>query len=369
MPVTIRDVARESETSLATVSRVLNGSMSVHPELRVRVLKAAKQLGYYPDSVGKALRSRRSSLLGCIVSDITNPMFAAIYKAAQLAADQNGYALILANSDGLASQEERYVRLLAQRRVEGVMVSTADESGATLGTLLEARIPVVLLDRESGPAEVDAVLVDDREGMAAATRYLVELGHERIGFLAGFLKVRSGRERRAGFVATAAELGLSRRKCSIVDAEFRTDRARAATIEMLNQPKPPSAIISSNGRMTVGLMQAIYELGVSIPRDLSVVGFDDSEFTRFAHPPLTVISRPIERLGTIAIEMLLDRIAGRATPQPVLARVETELIVRASCGSPRRTDARARRQRSPVDTASATRQHSKVASPLREGRR
>jgi len=301
---------------------------------RTRVMKAAQQLGYQPNVLARSLRQRETRTIGLIVTDILNPFHALLAKGVQDTADAHGYVTFLFNSDEQPEKEARAIGTLRGHLLQGLIIVPTSGTREHLKSL--PHLPVVELDRVSGNPQSITVTVDNLGGAAAATAHLIELGHRRIGMIVGQLDISTAVERHAGYSSALKTAGLTYDPLLVRLGQHREDDGHRATRELLSLPTPerPTALFVGNNEMTVGAVLAARELGLRIPEDLSIVGFDDSRWAQTMSPPLTVISQPAYDLGTHACEQLLARLA-RERPGPVLrVQLPTELIIRESTGPP-----------------------------------
>lgn len=305
---TLRDVAREAGVSVSTASRVLNGQPFVSDGVRERVLLASEQLGYRPDVAARSMRTGTTGAVGLIVSDISNPLFASIARAADHALSPRGYALMVANSANDAAHEAELIAAFRQRRLDGLMIAAADEGAAGLAKRVDSFQAAVLLDREVQGSRADTVLSDHATGFADAIRHLAGLGHRRIALIAGTDLQRGSRVRIATFLEETARLGLDRDDALLREGELTVEDGYRAVGEILSLPQPPTAIVAGNNQLFAGMFAALRDLGVSIPRDLSVVACEETELTALHIPPLDVVRRDVEELGTRAATLLLERL-------------------------------------------------------------
>lgn len=306
---TLRDVAREAGVSVSTASRVLNGQPFVSPGVRERVLHASERLGYRPDVAARAMRTGSTGAIGLIVSDISNPLFASIASGADLALSPLGYALMVANSANDPDHEAELIAAFRQRRLDGLMLAAADETATGLGQRIDSFQAAVLLDRDVSESRADAVLSDHATGLAAAVRHLAGLGHRRIALIAGTTLQRGSRVRIATYVEEIARLRLDRDERLLREGELTVEDGYRAVGEILALPEPPTAIVAGNNQLFAGMFAALRDLDVRIPRDLSVVACEETELTALHIPPLDVVRRDLEELGSHAATLLLERLA------------------------------------------------------------
>ncbi|MBI3972486.1 MAG: substrate-binding domain-containing protein [Chloroflexi bacterium] len=329
--VTIADVAQRAGVAPSTVSRVLNGHSGT-PETRGAVLAAVEALGFSPDSIARSLRSRETRTVGLQVIDIANPLFAAVTRGAERVLRQGGYTLLLANSDGDRAVERHLLTTLASRPVDGLLLSLGDESDTEVAAQVGAlRVPVVLLDRNFAVPATDVALSDHRSGVRDAVRYLLDLGHRRIGFLGGPDTLRPGRERRRAFDEMMRERGVEPDPALVRTGSLSAAFGVRETAALLDLPEPPTALLAGGNQLGTGALETIRRRGLRIPDDLSLVICDDIDAARLNDPPITVVARDVEALGRAAAELLLETMTGRRPSGGGRVELGTHLVVRASC--------------------------------------
>jgi LacI family transcriptional regulator len=325
----MRDVAERASVSVTTVSHVVNKTRPVSDELRQRVLTAMDELGYQPNLLARSLRRGHTHTIGMIVPDSTNPFFAEVARGVEDTSFKQGYSVILCNSDGDLDKEVFYANVLAERRVDGILFVAAGISTEQIRDLQARRMPVVVVDREIPDVAVDSVLADNARGGKSATRYLIDLGHRRIGCIVGPSDVTPSAERITGYRQALDEGGIPVDEALIVKGDFQYESGYQAACQLLAMDDPPTAIFACNDLMAVGAISAAVEVGRRVPTDLSVVGFDDVRLASFANPPLTTIVQPKYEMGVIAATMLLERIREHEIP-PRRQMLDTSLLVRRS---------------------------------------
>ena len=330
-PMRIKDVAREAGVSTATVSHVINKTRHVSDETRARVLGAIERCGYYPDAHARQLASGRSNTLGLIISDISNPFFPELVKSIERAAFERGYDLILSNTNYEAERTSRYVQRLIERKVAGVALMTSELDTALVGELARRRVCVVFLDLGSAGHCMSNIVVDYETGIEEAIAHLVALGHREIAFVGGPRHLRSAVKRLDAFRASLAR-HLPAAAPQVYDGDFKLDGGRRAARSLAARgDEMPTAVVVANDMMALGVMQEFRERGVEVPRDVSVVGFDDIAFAQLAAPPLTTVSLPREELGRRAVEALIASVE-HSEQQGTDIHIATRLVVRASTG-------------------------------------
>lgn len=332
---TIRDVARAANVAIGTVSRVLNGHKSVSDDVRRRVLRAIKKLKYEPDRVAQSMRLGVTRTVACATRDISMPGYAAIVHGAEEVLRASGYTLLLAITDERKERELELLRTFQRRRVDAVVMATSSEEDKELSKQIrELDIPVVLLDREK-PNELDAVTIDHRRGIRAATEHLHGLGHTRIALLTGGLATRPGRERIAGFKEATAQFGKRASQATLRAGAFSAEFGFREASSLLSSPNRPTAIIAGGMAMLSGVLQAIRARGLSIPDDISVIAGADSDLAALATPAVTAIRWSGTDEGRMAVQLLLNRLTGNRNGPVQRVMLSTELITRESCAPPR----------------------------------
>jgi len=327
------DVARLAQVSQAVVSYVLTGASAppVAAATRQRVLAAMTELGYAPDNAARSLRTRKTFTIASIIPDITNPFYPAFERGIQLGAEEEGYVLVVYNTDGDAEKEARCLRSVGEGRADGVVGVFFHHTAEDLRALVDRNVPVVRLEataREVGALPLDNIYVDNIAAARDAVAFLIARGHRRIGMIAGRGGPRQARV--LGYRRALAEHGIAFEAGLIGDGDFRQGGGAEAMRTLLAATPRPTAVFAANDVMAMGALLALREAGLRVPEEMAVVGFDDIPAARLVHPPLTTVAQFPERLGRRAVELLLERLAGLA---PEVGRSEAmpyELVVRAS---------------------------------------
>ena len=338
---TISDVAQRAGVSAMTVSRVVNNSGYSSREARARVEAAITELGYVPNALARQLRSKRTKTLALVVSDISNPFFTTIARGVEDVAVRHGFSVMFCNTDESEKVEARYLLMLIERQVDGVLLVPARSSGTSFQLLQAHHMPVVVLDRRVAARNVDSVLCDSEEGAHALTRHLVDLGHRRIAVLTGRRDVSTSVDRVAGCRRALEEAGLALDDRLVHYGGFnfgglnQADGHRMAEEVLAAEGERPTAIFAANNFIAFGAIRALREAGVRVPEDMSVVAFDDLPEGWVAEPFLTVAAQPASEIGRRAAAMLLDRISGDLDASGESIVLPVELIIRRSSGPPR----------------------------------
>ena len=327
-PVRIKDVAERASVSVATVSRVLNGDHAVDRDFQERVRAAVAELGYRPNRLARNLRRQQMDALGIVVPDIENPHFAEVVRVIEVIAWEQGYRVLVCNTDEDGQRQAACLRMLADERVSGIVLSPSDPDGS-IEQLRDLAIPVVTLDRALAGASTDLLVAGNVPAVRMATERLIATGHRRIAFIGGRSEVETGSERQGGYLAAMNAAGLPP---AVANGGFRREAARTAVGGLLGQPSPPTALIVANNLMTLGALQAIRDRGLRIPRDVAIIGVDDPDWSELVDPPLTVLAQPVRAMAARAAELVIARIGGEES-EPVRQVYPLELIVRGSCGT------------------------------------
>jgi LacI family transcriptional regulator len=332
MAITIKDVAREAGVNISTVSRALNNEYGVNPETRDLVFAVANRLNYRPNRVARGLVTGRSHSLALVVSDIRNPFFADVARGAADAARSESCDLVLCNSDLDPVRQMEYVQSLLEKRVDGILMnSVAALSSDEQKQLAECGVPIVLLNRSAASRAFSTVSADNEAGGALAAQHLLELGHRNIAHLTGPRQHGNLSDRTRGFVQ--ALLAAPQPVTPIVlHGAFHFEGGCELTTRLLDQHPEVTAIFAANDVMAFGAVRAVLDRGMRIPDDLSLIGFDNIEFSSIIHPPLTTIHQPKYEMGQAAVEILLRLARDKTRRTPESRVLGVELIERQSCG-------------------------------------
>jgi LacI family transcriptional regulator len=328
--VTIKDVAREAGVGLMTVSRVINGvpGRKFSEATAQRVREAIRQLGYEPNHVARSLRGQRSGVIGLVTTNVADPFWASCAHGVELEARKQNYVPILVASDEDCLLEERQVAALQAHRVDGLLlVSTYRNKRTTLTSRL-AKIPTVAVDRPISGFKTDCVLVLNHEAAYEATRHLIGHGHQRIAFLGYAERIYTVRERIEGYARAMHEAGL---ECVIRASTSGPAGVPLLASDLFALKRRPTAMFAANTLVMHGIMETAFNLGLKIPDDVALAGFEDFKWAGLVTPGLTVVRQPGEEMGRRAAQMLFERLAGKKGP-PQRIVLDTELIIRESCG-------------------------------------
>jgi len=335
--VGLKDVARLSGVSIATASRVLTSPHLVHQATRERVQQAIETLQYRPSRVARRLRrdAARANLLGLVVPDIQNPFFADLARGVENVAQERGYMVFVGNSDEDADKERNYLDLMRAESVDGIILPPTADVEPALETLARAGVPVVCVDRRLPGVALDTVVADNVRGAREAAEHLLRLGHRRIGFIEGRPHLSTSRERLEGYRHALKDAGAAFDPALVRAGDSRQASGYRLARELLEtdgRAARPTALLVGNNLMTLGALAAVRELGLRVPADVAIIGYDDLPWAPAFDPPLTVVRQPAYEMGRRATELLLTRV-DEPELEPRLVVLEPELVVRRSCGA------------------------------------
>lgn len=322
---TIKDVAALAGISYTTVSHVLNKTRPVSEEVRVKVEAAIASLDYVPSAVARSLKAKTTATIGLLVPNSLNPYFAELARGIEDYCERNGYCVILCNSDDNPQKQRNYLRVLLEKRIDGLIVTSAGGDSGLVQGLAGVRTPMVIVDRGLEGVNADLVRIDHQHGAYLATRHLLELGHRDIACIGGPGNTSVAQMRLAGFQQALREAGVEAPAERILESDFSSTGGYRAAAQLLDGGQPPSAIFAGNDMMGIGVLRAAAERNIRVPSELSVIGFDDILMSRYVYPALTTVGQSILQLGETAAELLLRRIACRELP--VDQRIVTPNIV------------------------------------------
>jgi LacI family transcriptional regulator len=327
--VTIKDIAQKAGVANSTVSRVLTNHPSVDPNTRARVKQIIKELGYRPSGIARGLVTGQINVVSLIIGDIRNPFYAGLTRAIKDILNKEGYMVVVSDTDYDAEKEAAHIQLASQYGFAGVIMVTALETKALISKIKTLDCPVVLLNRYLPSVVTDVVSVDNFQGGYLATEHLIKLGHKNIAHLAGVKNSTVVMDRIKGYAEALKDYGLEFNENNITYGDLKKESGYQYTELLLNQKKEATAVFCSNDLMALGLIEAMLKKGVSIPNQLSVVGYDDIDMATMAKVELTTVRQPQYEMGQAAAEILLERIQGKSTSNKRII-FTPELIVRES---------------------------------------
>lgn len=329
---TLSDVAEEAGVSSTAVSRYLNNRIDLPQATRDRIDAAIAKLDYRPNLLAKRLSTGRTEAISLVTPEIANPFFAELAAAVEAEAQRHGYAVYMSSTQGDQAREIDAIQRLQDQHVDGLIMMTNQPDDGTLASLLMKHQNVVLLDEDIPGVAVPRVFVENAQGAYLATQYLIESGHRDIAIVSGPQNLMSVNERLDGFIRAMDEAGLPVTPGWVLLGAYTRDYGRAAATSLLSGIKRPTAILACSDYIAIGILQVMRQAGVSVPRDLSLVGFDDMPFAELVDPSLTTVRQPIADMGRVAFERLLALI--NKTEAPAETRLPVELIIRQSVTRP-----------------------------------
>ncbi|SON49616.1 HTH-type transcriptional repressor PurR [Vibrio tapetis] len=327
---TIKDVARIAGVSTTTVSHVINKTRFVAEATQERVNKAVEELNYAPSAVARSLKCNTTRTIGMLVTQSTNPFFAEVVDGVESYCYRQGYTLILCNTGGIYEKQRDYIRMLAEKRVDGILVMCSDLTEELRGMLdSHADIPKVIMDWGPESSHADKIIDNSEEGGYLATKYLIDHGHTDIACLSGHLDKLACIERIAGYKRALAEANIEFQEDHIIEGNFECDMAVVAADKIIAMAQRPTAVFCFNDTMALGLLSRLQEKGLSVPDDISVIGYDNIEVSGYFSPPLTTVHQPKRRVGKTAFEILLERIKDKEHDKRVF-EMHPEIVERQS---------------------------------------
>ena len=335
----IADVAKEAGVSVSTAARVLSGRGYAAEETRRLVLEAAKDLGYVPNQIARSLRTRQTKMVGLLIGDVENSFYSVIAKNVESVAKDAGYHVVLCNSDDDPEIEREYLKLLEAMRVDALVVTPTSKNRRYLARLLDKGLVIVQVDRRVDGLAADAILVDNESGAASAVSHLIEAGHSEIGILTGELAVPTARQRLAGYERALKEHGLPIREELVKTGSFHREHAIEDATDLIRARPAPTAIFAANNILAEASLIALGQHGLRVPRDVSIVAFDDVQWMSMVEPSMTAVRQPIADMARSAAELVLRRLREGREGLPSTIVFRTQLVERNSVGPLRKTKA------------------------------
>ncbi|MGE5459908.1 MAG: LacI family DNA-binding transcriptional regulator [Solirubrobacterales bacterium] len=325
-------MAKQAGVSVSTAARVLSGRGYAADETRRLVLETAKDLGYVPNQIARSLRTRQTKMLGLLIGDVENSFYSVIAKNVESVAKDAGYHVVLCNSDDDPEIEREYLKLLDAMRVDALVVTPTSKNRRPLVGLLEKDLVIVQVDRRVEGLAADAILVDNESGAASAVAYLIEAGHSQIGILTGELEVPTARQRLAGYERALREHGIPIREELVKTGSFHREHAIEDATDLIRARPAPTAIFAANNILAEAALIALAQDGLRVPRDVSVVAFDDVQWMSMVEPSVTAVRQPVADMARSAAELVLRRLReGREGPPSTIV-FRTQLVERSSVG-------------------------------------
>lgn len=330
---TLSDVAREARVSPTTVSRYLNKNIDLPATTRSRIDAAIVRLDYRPNLLAKRLSTGKAEAISLVIPEIANPFFAGLAGAVEVAADRHGYAVYISSTHGSRARELSALERLRDQHVDGLILMIDRPDDGALARVLERHRNVIVLDEDVPGPDLPRIFVENEKGGYLAARHLIEAGHRRIAFVAGPAGMMSVRERLAGFNRAMIEASLPVLPDWTMRGEYSRHFGAATARHLLNAAERPTAVFAASDYVAIGMLDVFRDAGLDVPRDISIIGFDDMPFVDLVSPALTTIRQPIAEMGRLAFSLLLDLLDGRKAPP--LTRLPVALVERQSVASPK----------------------------------
>jgi LacI family transcriptional regulator len=329
----INDVAKLAGVAPITVSRVINNNGYVSDKTRQRVETAIDELAYVPNAIGSSLRSKRTMTLALVLSDITNPFWTTVARGVEDTANENGYHIIIGNTDESPEKQSDYLTFMLQKQVDGFLLVPASSNVTSSDIFQRQRVPFVVLDRQILGNDYDSVRSDSQDGACKLTRYLLELGHKRIAVITGRHDNSAAKDRVSGFIQAVKEAGLDEDQ-QVYWGEFSQETGYEFTRVILQSKPRPTAIFATNNFIAIGAMRALRDEELQVPEDMSVVAFDDLPAAITIDPFFTVASQQAYEMGKKATELLIARLVEEAPKEPQEIILPVDIIIRRSSSPP-----------------------------------
>lgn len=329
--VTITDVAKKAGVSATTVSHVVNKTRFVEKETKKRVLSAIKELDYHPNIIAKSLQTGKTFTIGLIVSDITNPYFPELVRGVELEAIRKGYDIFLCNTDYNLKRTSSLVNRLIEKKMDGAIIMTLETDSSLVSYLSSKKIPMVLLDWGIVDYFISNIKENYNKGIEEAIKYLIKMGHKNIAFISGPLRFKTLKNRKEAIISTMRKFNGNINESLIIEGDLKVSSGEDAADEILNLSDLPTAIISSNDLIAVGVIRKLKERGLKIPEDISVIGFNDIMLASFVEPQLSTIGVPRYMIGQVAWKML-DRLINNKDKMGEEQTIDTYFVVRGTTG-------------------------------------
>jgi len=331
MTITIKDIAREAGVSHSTVSRALSGSHLITDETAERIRRVASKLGYLPSAAARTLKTNRSQALGVILRNVDDPFFGEILQGIEDVAQASGYSLFIAASQRNPEREQGIVQAMAERQVDGVIICSTTFSGEQSGRLARLGVPIVVVNNQSAEEYRYSIYHDDVDGSRQVTHHLIELGHGKIAFLGNSIAGRTTLDRLTGFQSAMNASGLT------VPTEYiyevpggGPDEGFTAAGYFLGLADPPTALVCYNDMLAIGMMSGLQKVGIRVPDEFSITGFDNIIFSAYTTPPLTTFDQPKRTIGEQAARLVLGLLDDNEAPGPKIQTLRGRLLMRGS---------------------------------------
>ena len=334
MSITTREIAKRFEVHHSTVSRALRDDPRIGEALRKEIKEFAKKKKYVPNMIAKSFFSKKTYTIGIIVSNLTNAFFSTVAKGIENFANRKGYSTFICNTDESMNEEKKDIKMLLEKRVEGVIIASATLDKKHFSALSKMEAAIVLIDRFPSDVSLSYVGINNFDAAYKATKYLLSLKHRKIAHIMGRLE----KERTQGYSQALEEAGIKNRADYMIQSDLKISDGYNAMQKLLKLGDTPTAVLCVTDTVAIGAIAAAKESGLNVPDDISVCGFDDIEYSKFIDPPLTAIRQPAHEIGTRAAEILINEIKNKHSGQKsdrTHILLNAELVIRKSCAKPK----------------------------------
>ncbi len=332
--VTIKDIARKAGVSSATVSRVINKMPNVRPRTRAKVQRVIEEYNYYPNDLARGMRSKKTNSIGLLLADITNAFYAETAKKIMELAGRNNYSIILCNTNNDLQEQQKYIDILLQRKVDGFIFASVHWRDPSLKAVIDSKIPFILYNRRTERnSRLNYVVLDNELGSYMAVEHLYQLGHRRIALIRGPNSFSTGRERFRGYRKALEKFNLGYDESIVMQGRYKEKQSYDAAIKLLSVKNRPTAIFASNDLMALSALDAAASMGLKVPEELSIVGFDDIEIAAHSAIQLTTVSQNRNLMAEIAFESLHKMMSKKEPSLPVQVELKPSLTIRKTCSA------------------------------------
>jgi LacI family transcriptional regulator len=328
---TLKEVAKQAGVSTATVSNVLNATKYVSDEVKEQVNSVMKALNYQPNSIAKSLRIQKSRIIGLLIPEIDNPFYSSVVRGIENELAANNYNVLLCITDSSVEKEREYLEGLIGKRIDGLIVSSAGNTGDYFLSLESAGVPIVFLNRCPPSMNCDVIMTNNTRGAYSATEHLITHGYRKIGIITGPPSISTGKDRITGFRRALEDYGIAELESLVKEGLFDYQSGYEKMKELMEQELKPEAVFISNNSMTLGGYKYLKEKGIRIPEEVAVIAFDDPEWAELVNPPLTSVRQQTYELGIQAAKLMTSSIKDQKTKRDIVY-MDTSLIIRQSCG-------------------------------------
>lgn len=330
---TLKEVARLAGVSTATVSNVLNETKFVSEEVKEKVNSAIQELNYQTNIVAKSLRVKESRIIGLLISDISNPFFSILVRGIEDELAKSNYSLLLNNTDSSVEKEDKYLKMLIGKRVDGLIISSAGNTGDYFRSMEKPGVPMVFLNRCPDFLISDVIMTNNIKGAYSATEHLIRHGYEKIAIITGPTSISTGKDRLIGYKRALEDYSITESDELVKEGSFNIESGYEKMKELMEQDYKPDAVFISNNSMTFGAYKYLKESGHTVPDQVAVIGYDDFDWAEIVEPPITTVRQPAYDLGVHAAKLILARIEKKQVKREMLY-MDPTLIIRRSCGCP-----------------------------------